>query len=100
MKTLNQFYNPLLERKEIEVSMEHAKSKTPSGIEIKKIISEHFKSPEDLVVVRYIKTEFGDNVSKINAYIYENKDVFTAIEIFRKKKIKDKKTDSKEEDKK
>ena len=95
MKTLNQFYNPLLERKEIEVSMEHAKSKTPSGIEIK-----HFKSPEDLVVVRYIKTEFGDNVSKINAYIYENKDVFTAIEIFRKKKIKDKKTDSKEEDKK
>lgn len=99
MKTLKQFYNPLLERKEIEVSLEHAKSKTPSGIEIKKIISEHFKSPEDLVVVKYIKTEFGDNVSKINAYIYENKDVFTAIETFRKKK-KDKKTDSKEEDKK
>ena len=98
MKIIKQEYNPLLERKQVVVSLEHEGNKTPSNQEVKKLISENFKTAEDLITVKHVYTKFGDGISRIFAYVYENKDIFNAIELIRKKKKKKEvKTEAKEE---
>ncbi len=98
MKILKQDFNPLLERKQVEVDVEHKGKKTPTKRKVKKLISEHFKASEDLIVVKHIYTEFGDGISRIFAYVYENKDFFNSVEVIRKKKKKKEvKTEAKEE---
>ena len=99
MKIVKQEFNPLLERKQVEIELEHEGNKTPSNQEVKKLVSEHFKVSEDLTVIKHIYTKFGGGISKVFAYVYENKDFFNSIEIIRKsKKKKDKKSEAKKEE--
>ena len=89
----------MLERKEIEAYVEHNKNKTPSNTDVKKLITEHFKIDQDMVVVKHIYSKFGEASSKVFAYIYENKDVFNSVEVIKKsKRKKGKKTEAKAEE--
>ncbi|MAG48057.1 hypothetical protein CL617_05625 [archaeon] len=88
MKITNERDNVLLERKEVNLNIEHSSKTTPSKEEVKKLIVEKYKAKEELVIVKNISTEFGDDYSSGVVYVYDNDKKFQEIEVVRKKKKK------------
>ena len=80
MEIIEQRKNPLLKREEIVFLVET--EKTPSKEEMKKMISEKFKSQEDSIVIDRISGNFGTHTFKIESKIYDknsDKDKFEFI---------------------
>ena len=88
---------PLLHRKRITFLIDHINQPTPKEADVKKQIAEHEKVSEDLVAIRHIYTNFGQNSSKVIAGIYKTKEDFDKIEIIKKKPKKDGKKESKKQ---
>ena len=60
---------PLLSRKEISATIEH-KGATPSRATIREAIAVRAKTKKELVIIRNIKTIYGETKSKITAHVY------------------------------
>ncbi len=73
MEIKKEIKNDLMNRKEIVVEMESAK--TPSYVEATKLIAEHFKTTEDCVMVEQIKGVFGRTKFAVKASIYTSKEL-------------------------
>ena len=78
MKTVKDFSNPLLKRREIELVLQA--DSNPGFGEVKKKIAEHSKVDENLVVVKKLKGSFGAKDFFVKAFIYENVNDKEAIE--------------------
>jgi ribosomal protein S24E len=85
MKITNKKENKILGRTEYEFGFEK-EGPTLSKEEAKKEIIKLTKGKEELIVIKSIRSEFGQEKGRIIARVYENKDRFKEIEEFRKKK--------------
>ena len=83
MKIIEHKKNSLLGREEVRIIVEAEKN--PSFSEANKLISEHFKKPEENIAIKLIKGKFGRNTFLISAFIYESKEKKEKLE---KKKVK------------
>ena len=73
MKIQKDIKNELMQRREVEFVLES--SKNPSFAEISKLVSEHFKAPEEAIMVEDINGKFGRNTFLINVAIYDSKEL-------------------------
>jgi ribosomal protein S24E len=86
-KIISENKQELMKRKEIILEINHLKKPTPKAEEVVKVISETTKKEEDLITIKKIKNNYGDNTAKITAHIYDTKDAKTFAERVNKKKI-------------
>ncbi|MEK6862823.1 MAG: hypothetical protein AABW57_01525 [Nanoarchaeota archaeon] len=85
MKILKEEQHDLLNRKQLEIELDHVNMKTPTKDEALKQISEKLKVNPELVKIKAIFTRYGGNSSKVIANVYNNLESLKAIEEFRKK---------------
>ena len=64
--------NPLLKRKEVQFTVEHAQGKTPERLEIKRSIASELGVSDKLVFVKKMKTMTGTNTAVGFANAYES----------------------------
>ncbi len=63
--------NPFLKRKELEINIKHDGSPTPSKSEIVKSIAERYSVPETHVMLNYVLTSKGTNITIGKIKIYQ-----------------------------
>ncbi|HRZ85530.1 MAG TPA: hypothetical protein P5277_02000 [Candidatus Paceibacterota bacterium] len=83
MQIIQEKNNSLLNRKEIQASIESVA--TPSKKEIIKLIGNHFKKDENCVVIETIKAGFGTKNAVINVKVYDNVESKIKFETLSKK---------------
>jgi len=64
--------NKVVGRLEIEGIITHMNKGTPSRKTIKSAIAELYNKGEELVVIKYVRSEYGMGRSKIKAHIYND----------------------------
>ncbi|MBS3149960.1 hypothetical protein J4455_04705 [Candidatus Woesearchaeota archaeon] len=85
MKIISEHKDLLLNRRRLVFEIEHLKQATPKKEEVKKLIIEKLKIPENLINIKFIKSNFGNGTSRVNVYAYDDEKTFNDIEVFRKK---------------
>lgn len=72
LKILNQSYNPLLRRKELNVEVEHSSEGTPSRASIRKLVSAQLGVEEKKVYIIGVKTLTGTSKSMCRVECYDD----------------------------
>lgn len=85
MEVLQEKEQPLLRRKEYIIKCQFDNSKTPSNQEMLKNSSSLLKAPENLIIVKKIRQEFGLNQADVSVYVYEDQKSLDTIEKIKKK---------------
>src|SRR6267378_3335413 len=70
VKIISEHINPLLGRKDAKLIVHHEGSGTPDRLAIRKIASDHFKTQQDKVYVRSIRTRTGGSSAICQVEIY------------------------------
>ena len=78
---LNREKNPLLNREEIIVDIEHKGEPTPKRDDLKKKIGAMIGKDEKLIIVEKIISEFGKQRSKAFIHVYENEEDMKKLEL-------------------
>jgi len=86
MKIIKNFRNDLLKRTEIKAVI--TAGKNPGIADSTKKIADHFKSAEENVVVKDLKSKFGRDTFLIDAYVYDSVADKARIEPKKKEKKK------------
>ena len=84
MNTIKNFRNELLKRNEVKVVV--TAEKNPGLANAGKMIAEQFKSKEENVVVKELKSKFGRDSFLIDAFIYDSQEQKNRIEPKKKEK--------------
>ncbi len=84
MKIIIDAKNDLLKRREVKVIIEAEKN--PGYTNALRIISEHFKAGENVIVIKNLKSKFGRNTFLIDAFIYDSVKDKDIIELKKKEK--------------
>ncbi|MEK6889364.1 MAG: hypothetical protein AABW80_04630 [Nanoarchaeota archaeon] len=79
-----EIHNKLLNRKEVELELESESN--PGIAKCRADIAKHFKSEENLVVIKRLLSHFGKNNFVVEAYIYKDEANMKAVEMPAKKK--------------
>ncbi len=87
---------PLLLRKRISFEVDNENQKTPSEIDIKKVIADKMKVNEETVAIRHIYQKYGVCKTKVIAHVYKNADELKKVEMINKKQKKEEKPKGKE----
>ena len=74
--------NPLIDRLEISLRIDHFGAGTPNRLEVKKKIAAMQGSDEKLTIVKDLETHFGKSYTKGKVYIYENSNDLEFFEPF------------------
>ncbi len=81
LKLVTYRYNPLLERKEVYFEVDHSdKGSTPTRLEVRKALAEHFGVELDRVIVRKLETMTGTMVARGEAHIYDTAEMARFVE--------------------
>src|SRR3989344_4023033 len=83
-KMTRNFKNKLLKRNEVEI--ETSASKNPGFQNSLKLVSEEMKAPEDRIVVKAVRSQFGNNKFVIESFVYDSKEDKEKIEPKKKEK--------------
>ena len=86
MKVLKNFRNDLLKRTEIKAVVEAGKN--PGLASATKMIAEQFKTAEENVALKDLKSKFGRDTFLIDAYVYDSAADKARIEPKKKEKKK------------
>ena len=70
MKTITDFNNSLLHRRELTVV--HICDSNPGYLLANKLVAEHAESPEEFVVINHITNSFGFSEFLIQAFVYDS----------------------------
>ena len=70
VEIISEHVNPLLGRKDAKLIVHHEGSGTPDRLAIRKIASDHFKTQQDKVYVRSIRTRTGGSSAICQVEIY------------------------------
>jgi ribosomal protein S24E len=73
LNILKEKENVFLNRKELEIEINHNAAATPSKAEIIKELSARYSAPEENIVINYILTKKGTNIAFVKAKIYKEK---------------------------
>jgi ribosomal protein S24E len=76
MEIKKDFKNGLLGRREVKFILEA--EKTPSFVEVSKIIADNFKANEETILIESIRGKFGVKTFLISASIYDTKEQMEA----------------------
>ncbi|MBI5389571.1 hypothetical protein HZB01_04290 [Candidatus Woesearchaeota archaeon] len=79
LEMLKQKEIPLLSRKRVSFSATY-EGKTPQRNELLKQVATMMKVPENLVIIKHIYTQFGQNTVKIIAHVYKNDEELVRFE--------------------
>jgi len=79
MKIIKQEKSKLLPRTDVVAVEVHVGRRTPSVQEVQDELSKVLKVEKDLILVDSIYSNFGSGESKINAYVYDNKNELNNI---------------------
>ena len=82
VEILKEEKNPLIERTESEIKLDHFGNSTPNRIEVKKKVAALKNSDEKLTIIKKIKTYFGRTYAIGKIYIYENEEELEFYEPF------------------
>jgi len=82
LEILEEKKNPLIDRMEIKVKIDHFGKGTPNRLEIKKKLSELKKSNEKLTIVKEVQTHFGATQDVAKVYVYNNVEELQYFEPF------------------
>jgi ribosomal protein S24E len=69
----------LLSRKRLTLMIENREA-TPSRKDLIKAIAEKYKTKEDLVIIKHIYPQFGQNKTKLIVHLYQDKDKMNMFE--------------------
>jgi len=72
LKITSQKENPLLKRKEVQFTVEHTQGKTPTRLDIKRILASQLQVSDKLVFVKKMRTMTGTSISVGEANAYES----------------------------
>ena len=72
LEIIDEKKNPLIDRVELKVKIEHFGKTTPNRLEIKSKIAAMKGSDEKLTIIKDIKTHFGSTSDIGTIYIYDN----------------------------
>ena len=93
--------NPLLSRQEVHVVIKHDSDSTPKRNQVISSLSKELKAKKDLIIIDYLKNQYGKSETKGYAKIYDTKDSMKLIEtepsLARHKNIDEEKAESVEE---
>ena len=87
MKIINDVRNDLLKRREVGFIIEDKSN--PGFTSSLKLVSEKFKSEEDRIALKAVKSKFGRDTFLIESFIYDSKEDKERIEPKKKEKKKD-----------
>jgi len=65
-------YNPLVKRREVELTIVHIGQPTPMRWFLRQAIAQLYKADMKNVYVRRLKTEYGLSVTRVEAHIYDD----------------------------
>ncbi len=69
---LDERYNKLLRRAEINIYVDHIKTGTPSRKELRKFVASIYRVDESNIIVKSVESEYGRGSSRALVYIYED----------------------------
>ena len=72
--------NPLLSRQEVHVVIKHDSDSTPKRNQVISSLSKELKAKKDLIIIDYLKNQYGKSETKGYAKIYDTKDSMKLIE--------------------
>lgn len=84
MKTIKDFKNDLLKRREVKLVVDS--DRNPGLENAVKMIAEHFKAKEDVIVVKTLKSKFGRDTFLVDAFIYDSAAEKSRVEPRKKEK--------------
>lgn len=79
IEIINEHKNPLLGRRDVKVMVHHEGSGTPDRLTIRKIASDHFKTPQEKVYVRNVQTRTGGSSALAQVEIYDDSKIAERI---------------------
>ncbi|MBD3194235.1 MAG: 30S ribosomal protein S24e [Candidatus Lokiarchaeota archaeon] len=82
IEILEEKKNPLIDRTELKLKIEHFGEGTPNRLEIKKKISALQGAKEEFTIIRNIKTHYGGSSDIATVHIYETPDDLKYFEPF------------------
>lgn len=85
MKIIHNFDNKLYNRTEYLIEVNHPMEKTPENVTFRKKIAELTKNKEDLIKIKGIHTRYGQGISDIYAYVYDDEKSLKNFEVINKK---------------
>ena len=71
-EVVNERYNPLIKRLELDIRIAHIGKGTPSRGILRKAIADAYNVDINRVYVRKIESEFGWGVTRVEAHIYDS----------------------------
>lgn len=74
--------NPLIDRKEITIRIDHFGASTPNRLEVKKKVSAMQGSDDKLTIIKKLETHFGASYTKGKIFIYDNAEELQFFESF------------------
>ncbi len=74
LNVVSERVNKIVGRIEVFCEVIHMGAGTPSRKDVRQALSKLYGKPENLIVIKYIKGEFGTNKSKVRANIYDSED--------------------------
>jgi small subunit ribosomal protein S24e len=72
--------NPLLKRKEVKFTIEHAQTKTPARLDVRKALGAELKVGEEVVFVQEMRTLTGTGTAIGSANVYEKAEQAKLVE--------------------
>ena len=85
MKRTKEIEMPLLARKRVSYTVEHAKDKTPSRLQMRELVAKEAKTKPGLVSIRHIYEKYGQSKSKVIAHIYTDAKLKERLDPLKKK---------------
>ncbi len=80
VEILKDWYNALLNRREIDLRITHWGRGTPSRSEVLNIVAEIYNVDRERIIVKKIESEFGWCKTRAHIHIYDSKDLIEKIE--------------------
>ena len=80
VKVIEQFNNPLLQRKEVKAVVYHVGLPTPQRLQLREELAKALGSSPELTYVTHVYTQYGIGVSRVEAHVYFDKNTAELVE--------------------
>jgi len=80
VKVLRDVENKVLNRRELILQIHHAGAKTPTRSEVREVVSSMFSAPQNLIIVKNLRTLAGTNVTEAHVHIYRDERTLQEVE--------------------
>ncbi|WP_156769789.1 30S ribosomal protein S24e [Caldivirga maquilingensis] len=80
VKVIEQFNNPLLQRKEVKAIVYHVGLPTPQRLQLREELAKALGSNPELTYVTHVYTQYGVGVSRIEVHVYFDKNTAELVE--------------------